>query len=85
MTTSALAPAHLDKTHEPVSGKILDTAVARARAIERMLAQGTLTVPYPASILAELHECSRVFNDYCTTPERLKELAGRLDQPDLPW
>jgi len=63
----------------------LDEAVTRAREIERMLAQGTLTVPYPASILAELHECSRVFNNYCTTPERLKELAGRLDAPELPW
>lgn len=63
----------------------LDEAVTRAREIERMLAHGTLTVPYPAPIRAELVECVRVFSEWATTPERLKELAGRLDAPDLPW
>ena len=41
-------------------------------------------MPYPAEVRADLVECVRVFG-YCTTPERVKELAGRLDAPELPW
>lgn len=64
---------------------MLDEAVTRARAIQRDLDAGRLTVPYPPAVRADLAECVRVFGEWATTPERLKELAGRLDQAELPW
>jgi len=63
----------------------LDAAVAKAREIQRDLDAGRLVVPYPSEVREDLVACVRVFSDYCTTPERLRELAGRLDQPELPW
>lgn len=67
----------------------LDEAFAKARSIQRDLDAGTLTVPYPDLVQAQLVECCAVFN--ANEDDTAGELVRRLMAPEpakamtLPW
>lgn len=69
----------------------LDEAVDRARAIQRDLEAGKLTVPYPDDVRAQLAECCEVFNAFADDNSTAAELVRRLEAPEpvkqvgLPW